>query len=64
MNNAFTHNTVLGHLNDQLKAGVITLSKSSWASPVVLVRKKDQSVRWCIDYRKMNELTVKDAYPP
>jgi hypothetical protein len=51
------------YLNDQLKTGVITPSKSSWANPVALVRKKDQSVRWCIDYRKVNELTVKDAYP-
>lgn len=34
-----------------------------WASLVVLVRKKDGGDKWCIDYRKLNELTLKDAYP-
>lgn len=50
------------YLKEQLKSGVIQPSKSSWASPVVLVRKKDQSVRWCIDYRKLNACTIRDAY--
>lgn len=38
-------------------------SCSAWASPVVLVRKKDDEVRWCVDYRKVNEGTQKDACP-
>jgi len=53
----------LQYLQDQLKNGVIKPSESAWASPVVLVRKKDNSVRWCVDYRKVNDLTIKDAYP-
>ena len=51
------------YLREQIDQGVIRPSKSPWASPVVLVRKKDNSVRWCIDYRRLNEVTLKDAYP-
>ena len=46
-----------------LSQGVIEPSETPWSSPIVLVKKKDGSVRVCIDYRRLNEVTVKDAHP-
>jgi transposase InsO family protein len=51
------------HLKKMLDAGVIRESMSEWASPPVLIRKRDGTVRWCIDYRALNNVTVKDVFP-
>ena len=51
------------NLAEMLAQGVITPLKSPWTSAVVLAPKKDDSLRFCIDYRKLNDVTVRDAYP-
>lgn len=50
------------HLQELLEAGVIRESESPFSSPIVVVRKKNNSVRLCIDFRKLNSQTIKDAY--
>lgn len=50
------------HLQELLEAGVIRESESPFSSPIVVIRKKNGSVRLCIDYRKLNMQTIKDAY--
>lgn len=53
---------VRSHLHQLLRAGIITKSHSPWSSNVVLVKKKNGSLRICVDYRQLNNRTKKDAY--
>jgi hypothetical protein len=51
------------HIQKTLKADVIEPSISEWASPPVLVRKRDGSIRWYVDYRALNKVSKKDMFP-
>ena len=57
----------LKELNEQLKElldkGFIRRSSSPWGAPVLFVKKKDGSLRLCIDYRQLNKVTIKNKYP-
>ena len=54
---------VIKAIDDMSKQRVIEPPASLWSSPVVLVKKKDGSLRFCVDYRKLNDVTIKDSYP-
>ena len=49
-------------ITEMSEQGVIEPSTSPWVSPMVLVRKKNGDVRFCVDYRKFNSVTRKDSY--
>ena len=51
------------HLELMLDTGAIRPSNSPWCNAVVLVHKKDGSLRFCIDFRRLNSLTKKDSHP-
>ena len=50
------------HLKEILDIRTIRLSSSQWASAVMLIRKKDGKLHFCIDLRKLSQLTITDAY--
>ena len=50
-------------VEDMLAIGIIQESNSAWSSPTVLVKKKDGTTRFCIDYQRLNQATKVDAYP-
>ena len=50
-------------LDDMSQKSLISVSKSPWAAPIVLVKKNDGTSRFCVDYRQINAVTRKDAYP-
>ena len=56
------YDEVKTHIQEMLDLGAIRPSNSPWASSIVLVRKKDGRLRFCIDLRRLNNRTVKDAY--
>ena len=58
----YLYEEVKKHLKEMLDIGTIRKSSSPWASAVVLIRKKDGSLRFCIDLRQLNARTIKDAY--
>lgn len=55
--------TIDNAIDEMLDAGVISRSRSPWSFPVVIVNKKDGSKRFCVDYRKLNNITVKNSFP-
>ena len=58
-----TRKVIDEELDEMLKHGIVRPSKSPYSSPVVIITKKDGGMRFCIDYRRLNDQTKIDQYP-
>ena len=52
-----------GTIDEMLQSGIIETSRSDWAYPIVVVKKKDGALRMCVDYRRLNTVSRVEAYP-
>ncbi|KAE8953370.1 hypothetical protein PF011_g32428 [Phytophthora fragariae] len=59
----FENSVMDKNVDEMLEQGVIEEGQGAWGFPVVLVKKKDGRVRFCVDYRALNAITAKDVYP-
>ncbi|GBE78770.1 predicted protein [Sparassis crispa] len=57
------HEEVQKFVDEGLRDGIIEPSKSPWSAPLILIRKKDGKMRVCVDFRQLNNFTVRNAYP-
>ncbi|PIL34997.1 hypothetical protein GSI_02784 [Ganoderma sinense ZZ0214-1] len=57
------HEEVCQFMEDGLRDGIIEPSESPWSAPIIFAKKKDGTNRICVDYRRLNAVTVKNAYP-
>lgn len=62
-NSYFQKNEIKKIMRELLDMGIIQPSKSPYAAPIVLVRKKDGSFWLCVDYRALNKITIKNKFP-
>ncbi len=63
-NNYYDQDVIIQEVNDLLNKGKIQESQSPWNSPLLPVPKKDGTKRMCIDFRKLNERSIVESYPP